>query len=388
MNRYRQGYPARGRFLSGTAGRFIGLGVALLVLGCGKKGPPLPPLSKRPAPVTGFQVRQIGTTVQLSFRLPRYNLDGTGAGDVTLRVFRRPTRIEDSAPERRDWLERNFFRGAETIQSVRSDELSEIPDEPGTVFLIDPTALGATRPGFILEYRVLVLGAGSDRGTVSSSAFVDPRSGLAPPENLRLRDTGEGIFLEWNPTGDFPQTVGGGAEPRRFNLYRAAGAGSFPGNPITSRPLEEASFLDRARPPEGGTFRYRVREVFPSPFTLLESGDSVEVQVSTPRIILPPPPTDLTLAVTGALVRLIWIPPSGAMVGGFRIFRSSEVGSGWELVGEVAASEVSFTDRHTSPGIVYHYRVSSFAEGDLDRQSEPAGPVSGSVDRGIGGVEE
>ena len=68
------------------SGRRHTLLVGLVVLGqlwsCGKKGPPLAPFVRVPAPVTDFAVRRLGDEVHVGFTLPTENQDGTAPADL------------------------------------------------------------------------------------------------------------------------------------------------------------------------------------------------------------------------------------------------------------------------------------------------------------------
>src|SRR5439155_10675769 len=55
---------------------------ALGLVGCGKKGPPLPPLVKLPAPPTDLAAERRGSTVDLQFTVPSVNTDGTRPANV------------------------------------------------------------------------------------------------------------------------------------------------------------------------------------------------------------------------------------------------------------------------------------------------------------------
>ena len=55
---------------------------AALTAGCGKKGPPLPPLIKLPAPPADFTAQRRGSKVDLQFTVPSANIDGTRPANV------------------------------------------------------------------------------------------------------------------------------------------------------------------------------------------------------------------------------------------------------------------------------------------------------------------
>ncbi len=72
-----------------TGGAPLALRLALILLtavvslpGCGKKGPPLPPLVKVPARPDAFTARRLGATVYLQFTIPSANSDGTSPANI------------------------------------------------------------------------------------------------------------------------------------------------------------------------------------------------------------------------------------------------------------------------------------------------------------------
>ena len=60
----------------------LACGVLSLAAGCGKKGPPLPPLQVTPARVEDLKVRRLGNDVYLSLTVPDKNSDGKSPADI------------------------------------------------------------------------------------------------------------------------------------------------------------------------------------------------------------------------------------------------------------------------------------------------------------------
>ena len=61
---------------------------AIAAIGCGKKGPPLAPYARVPAPVAGVTSQRVGSDVYLSFPVPAANADGQEPADLqTLEVY-------------------------------------------------------------------------------------------------------------------------------------------------------------------------------------------------------------------------------------------------------------------------------------------------------------
>ena len=63
--------------------------VAALTVGCGKKGPPLPPLVKVPVAPADFTAERRGTEIRIQFTVPSTNTDGTKPANVArVEVYR------------------------------------------------------------------------------------------------------------------------------------------------------------------------------------------------------------------------------------------------------------------------------------------------------------
>src|SRR5437867_4647372 len=56
---------------------------ALASIGCGRKGPPLPPLLKMPAAPGEMRAERHGSTVDVEFSVPTANTDGTRPANVS-----------------------------------------------------------------------------------------------------------------------------------------------------------------------------------------------------------------------------------------------------------------------------------------------------------------
>ena len=77
---------------------FVVLLAAALAAGCGKKGPPLPPLLKLPAPPADLTAERRGSKVDLQFTVPGANTDGTRPANVErveVYAFTGPTTVTD-----------------------------------------------------------------------------------------------------------------------------------------------------------------------------------------------------------------------------------------------------------------------------------------------------
>lgn len=87
--------------MSAAAGRqnrrrlMVALGVWLLVLGCGRKAPPLPPLVIVPPSISDLKAETVGNAVQLTWSIPKKG-DAPFEGIEGFRVFRYTARASAS----------------------------------------------------------------------------------------------------------------------------------------------------------------------------------------------------------------------------------------------------------------------------------------------------
>jgi predicted small lipoprotein YifL len=65
-----------------AAGYWLAAALVLATAACGKKGPPLAPIVRVPAPVTMIDARRIGSDVYLTVTLPGENIDGSTPADL------------------------------------------------------------------------------------------------------------------------------------------------------------------------------------------------------------------------------------------------------------------------------------------------------------------
>ncbi len=353
--------------------------LALLVGGCGRQGPPLPPLAHRPRPVTGLEVRQLGEVVLISFILPGTNLDGSQARIGTIRLLRRRARLVDAGPEGIARRVRHFDRGAKEIGTWSGGEIEALAAGSGAMEVPDLSALNDREAGFLLAYQVSVLGAGSDKWTSSELIFMEPAPPPGPPDRLRAGKGIDGVLLEW----DRPISLS--VDPERagielkYSIYRVRGSDPSGGRVLNPEPIAAQQFLDPILPGEGEFHLFWVRTVLERSHGRVESVDSNHIEIATPRLLRPPAPVQVTLVVTGRLIRVVWYPPDVAGLGGFRVYRREEGREEFVSVAELPPSEVRFTDAAAMPGVRYWYRVVAFSGSDSALESVAGEEVSGIV---------
>jgi hypothetical protein len=115
-----------------TQGKFsaaiFAVSAFLFVVGCGKKGPPLPPLVKLPTPPANVAVARRGDTVDLEFTVPQTNTDNTRPANVTrvdVYALTAPAAVTEA-----ELLKSGVRVGSVAVKAPRDPNLTTDPEEP------------------------------------------------------------------------------------------------------------------------------------------------------------------------------------------------------------------------------------------------------------------
>lgn len=101
---------------------------SLLVVACGKRGPPLPPLVKLPVAPVNLTAARRGDTVDLQLTVPSANTDNTRPANVArvdVYAFTGPVTVADA-----DVLKRGIKVASVAVKSPRDPEATTDPDDP------------------------------------------------------------------------------------------------------------------------------------------------------------------------------------------------------------------------------------------------------------------
>ncbi len=366
-------WRVRGR--PGEARRHVrALGLVLLaavvvgVAGCGKKGPPLPPLVRIPAPPGEMAAERRGETVAIGFSVTNANNDRTRPANVDrveVYAITAPTNISED----------NVRRFGERIATVLVNPPTE-PDDPPrpvaggvdqgarvslteilTAAMREPVALpaastpvaSASRPGAPLLPPPAVGGPtriymavpmGGRRTGPAARAVVPLVDAPAPPSPARVAYDEDQITVTWNPPADraAPAADSSGLLPSRplvgaaarlaYHVYEISTAGEGPPaqRRLTTRPVETLSFAD-PRVVFGEERCYAVRAVQRVGALAIES-DAPPVACETLVDTFPPrPPTGLQHVASDGAITLIWDPSDAADLAGYLVLRGQPGGT-------------------------------------------------------------
>ena len=341
--------------------------------GCGKKGPPLPPIRILPRPAQNVHVRQVGADVLLDATVSLNRTDDTPLGpEARVQIMRmRPSPTLKPSNVSVRYLMTVFQRQATVVASVAVSGHFVYHDRS---VLGDAPAAGAGAPAAAPPRYLYAVQLVDGHGQSSALSAVQEIL-LAPPPAMPLRlkvETAEGeVRLAW-------ESGAPDAKGELFNVYRRPGAqDEEPLVPLNTAPLSERTYVD-TRFTYGETYRYSVRALLQPPPPLRESVPCDEVEVLPLDVFPPKAPTGLVAAVEGQAIKLYWFPNSEPDLHGYRAYRREAKGE-YRLIGEVGAAETSFADTTAARGVRYYYEVTALDGATPPNESPRSAEVSESM---------
>ncbi len=307
-----------------AVGIAVPLLAALAFTGCGRKGPPLPPLVKLPVAPGDFVAARRSSSVDIQFVVPAANTDGTRPANlvrVDVYGITTPPEVSDA-----DILRRGTRIGSVAVKAPRDPEETIDPDEPDADLVppegpgFDQGAIAALReqlsPGGDSGGARAYVGVGVDRrgrrGPPSRRAAVPLAEPPPAPSAPEVTYDEKGFLISW-PT----DAAAGEDEGRALVLYDATkGERRLGGGPI-----QESSFVDT--PIEWDTERcYVLRRVQATDGLSIESEASSPTCVTARDTFPPSPPAGLQSVASEGAVSLIWDANSEPDLAGYLVLRA------------------------------------------------------------------
>ena len=330
-------------------------GLALFVLAagaCGKKGAPVAPERRLPAPPSAVRASVEERSIVLSWQNPRSRADNSRLRDLTLlHVFRREEAA--GAPAKPAMLSGDEVVGYTEVARMRLDAapLPGVQIQGDRVSFTDTKGLSLGR-----RYVYVVTAEDSIGRSSPPSERVDVTFLAAPaaPSGLTGVPGDKQMRLRWQaPTS----LIDGGAlsGETRYVVLRAAGAGVLA--PVTAEPVSGTSYTDTGLENDV-TYRYAVQAVRVEPAGMARGPASTAVAVTPVDTTPPSAPTNLVVIPGGGAMRLAWNPSPEDDVALYAIYRA--VGDGEFIrIGSTQAPTTVFVDRDVSAGTRYRYAVTA-----------------------------
>ncbi len=383
----------------------------LVFAGCGKEGPPLPPLNLVPAAAGEALARRIESHVELRFVLPTRNQNGPGPVDLEKVEIFAISVTPGTTPTNRDLMSKERLVGtidvkpvpeegepaAETPSDKRpapgdrvtfTEELTpekmtpektapeKLAEEKGTpppdrAAVKEPTPAPPEGPPQRI-YAIRGVSRGGRAGPPAPRLAVPLVPTPPVPGGLGVQITERALVVSWLPAVAEPASAARrlpAADPIAFNVYASATAAA----PLNAAPLADPRF-------EHAPVRFDVEQCFvvrtvrTIQSVTIESAPSERACVSPRDTFAPAAPRGLTAVAGPDGISLSWDSNADEDLGGYIVLRGEAPDETLQaLTGPIR--ETNFRDTAVKAGVAYVYRlvaVDKATPPNTSAQSEPA----------------
>ena len=310
--------------------------LACVAAGCGKKGPPLPPLRRAPAALQDFSARRTAGTVRLVFTPPAANADGSTPVDLgSIQVYALTVPKAEEAPAGDAFLQK---------ASVVATLEKPVPGERAT---LEEKVAPQEDPAPVRVYVAVPLSRrGGNRGPQSPRAVVSLAPAPPAAGGVRVRHDAKAITVEWLPTT--PASTG-------YNVYETKD-GVDGAAPLNAAPVKEPPYAD-ARLAFGVERCYAVRAIAEIQGGVVESDSSAPACLTPRDTFAPAAPSGLTVVGGAGVISLIWDASTDPDLAGYLVLRGEAPGEKLTRLTPDPIRDTTFRDENVKAGVRYVYAV-------------------------------
>lgn len=359
-----------------------------LLAGCGKQGPPLPPLKAIPATTKDLAATQQGGQIVLSFSYPKTTAAGLALPGISAVEVLEASRAAGSDGKATPLDAKQLAATGKTQIKVTGADLTAatsgdrivislpLPANPVPTTTPAPAATPASTPApgttpapaapagpplVAHYYAVRTFGAEGDRSEISNLSAVVPKPPPPAPERLTVTARADGVMVEW---AGVPGAAGG------YNVYRRDAQERFHGQPVHTTGAEERSWLDTTAR-FGQNYIYTVTALAQRE-PAVESAVGSEHEVRYQDRFPPGVPAELVALAEPGRIRLVWRPVDADDLAGYIVYRRTGNGS-FERVTAQALTTPEYNDTALKAGQTYGYRVTAVDK--AGNESDPGAEV-------------
>lgn len=324
----------------------------LIVSGCGKRKPPLPPIENiaQRVEISGFQR---GNNIFLAWTMPNRNApDGSVVNISRADIYRLTEPLNSS----NNLSEEDFASRSTIIAAVPITD----SDFARKQFNYTDKLSFAGQPARI-RYAIRFVNSQGQKAAFSNFLVIEPTAKIAnSPNDLQPNVSQNAIEIKWhkpsaNVDGSTPANILG------FNIYRFENDQKsqklLNNSPVNSDKFDDKSFEF------GNEYSYFVRTVsLGADGEPLESTNSETINV-TPKDIFPPDaPTALTIAATPSSISIFFATNLEKDIAGYKVYRSTDPNlqkAEWNLLTPQLLQTNTFQDANVEPGKTYYYYLTA-----------------------------
>ena len=338
--------------------RLVALAIVGLALGaCGKKGPPVAPEARVPAPPSEARAYIDEDAIVVGWTIPRTRADGSALRDLSaLKLYRREE-TEGTLP-RPAMLAEGRVAGFDQVVSVSPSAPAPAVVQGNRIEWVDRRPLV---PG---QRYVYVLTATDSTGRTSAPSerlTVPYLAAPQAPRGLRASPGDRHVTLSWQAPAELAD---GSPASGPFTYVVLRGAGPDGPLEMVAPGVSDTSYVDKGLENDS-EYRYVVRAVRTDP--RVSAGGPLSSPVTAMPADTTPPraPTNLVVVPSPGALRLAWTASPDDDVALYAIYRSGGPG-GLIRIGTALAGTTTFIDRDVRAGAPYRYAVTA-----IDRARTP-----------------
>ena len=341
----------------------------VLVVNCGKRRPPLPPIERVQQRTELLSGVQRGNQVILSWPAPRRN-----AKDESVQSIRRIDvyRLAEKPRAPLALTEEEFASRSTLIGSVTYDEIKNATDD-----LTYTDTLELAGEPARLRYAVRYVNASGQRAAFSNFLLLEPAARIAQAPALITsgKEVGENaITISWQPPaanidGSTPVNLLG------YNVYRVEEAEDVNSQtPINDSLVSGTQYQDKNFK-FGESYRYVVRAVsLGTEGAQVESLNSNSISVSPRDTFAPSAPASITVAAAPGRLSIFFPANPEGDIAGYHIYRSTDPDlpkDKWNKLNAALLTRTTFQDERVESGKRYYYYLTAVDQaGNVSAPSE------------------
>jgi uncharacterized protein len=339
----------------------LALLLAVCVVSCGVKGPPLPAVELIPAAPGSpdYEFRHDGL-LAVGFRPPLKTVSGRPLRDLGgFYVDKSENKIDPG-----------FCFGCPVAYTSRI-RIPAVKSKAGRLVMDAPYEFeDRLRTGYAYRYRIM---AHNSRGEYDPSEFqvltVNYDEPTQAPVDLDVKTEDRLVFLNWSP----PEKLIDGRPVEDlvgYDVYRRQGEETWQKiNGI--EPMEQAFFRDD-QVENGREYEYQVRAVRDFKGTLIAGEPSIQVKARPLDLTPPPPPVKVYAVSAPEGVTLTWPEDDIPDLAGYRVYRRTSRQAEYRRIGPKIIPTNIYVDRSVRTGESYLYYVTSVDRSPAANESEPS----------------
>ena len=343
---------------------------AVVLSGCGKRRPPLPPIERVQQRTELLSGAQQGNEVVLSWPAPQRN-----APDSSVQSIRRIDiyRLAEKPGSPLALTEDEFAARSTLVGSVTYEQIQTAGD---TLTYRDALELAGqpTR----LRYALRYVNASGQRAAFSNFLTIEPAARIAQAPTLASDSklTEDAITITWQPPaanidGSTPVNLLG------YNVYRMDETQSEPNQvPINSALVSGTEYADKNFQ-FGNTYRYIIRSVsLGTAGGQVESLNSNSISVAARDTFPPAQPERPSIAPDPSFGRLaiFFAPNREPDLAGYNLYRSTDPNlpkSQWTRLNQSLLTRTTYQDERVESGKTYYYYLTAVDQaGNVSPPSE------------------